>query len=141
MSPLEPIYRQLFFVAAVWNVLVGLTGLGFMDQVTQRIYGAKAAAGDVIAQVAWSDFAACVILFGVGYFLVSRDVRKNHAVVVMGVIGKVGVTAAMTLRFLQGTATAWGMLPVLVDLGFALLFGYFLWDMRQGLRVARESSR
>ena len=128
MSPLQYARRarQLFLVAGWWNTLVGAAGLLAPRAMAQWLYGDALVGDHQLAWFAWSDFSACVLLFGIGYFIVAGDVRKNHGVVMLGVLGKAGVTVSFPLRYLAGAATAWLLVPVAVDALLAALFLLFL---------------
>jgi len=119
-------WQRIFRVAAWWNVLVGAGGLIAPRWGIELFYGANAVSDDLIARLAWGDFSVCVLLFGVGYFIVARDVRKNHGLVVLGVLGKAGVLVSFPLRFFAGEATGWILIPAAVDGTMAMLFVVFL---------------
>ncbi len=128
MSPLEYARRArlLFLAAGWWNVLVGAAGLVGPRATAQLLYGDGMWTDERLLWFAWSDFSACVLLFGVGYFIVAGDVRKNHGIVLLGVLGKAGVVVSFPLRYLAGAATVWLLVPAVVDGLLAILFLLFL---------------
>lgn len=67
-----------------------------------------------------------VLAFGMGYYLVSRDFSKNHAVVGMGVIGKVLVFLILGYYWMLGSISTLTALAGVGDLVFAVLFLGFL---------------
>jgi hypothetical protein len=73
-------------------------------------------------------FALC-FAFGLGYLQVSRDLRKNHAVIMMGILGQISVFAVTTFLIVRGDPClpSLYLVPALVDLGFAVAFTLFLW--------------
>ena len=119
-------WQALFRVTGWWNVLVGAGGLVAPRWGIELFYGADAVTNDLIANLAWGDFSVCVLLFGVGYFIVARDILQNHGIVVLGILGKAGVLVAFPLRFIEGQATPWILIPAAVDGTLALLFIIFL---------------
>lgn len=67
-----------------------------------------------------------IVGFGIGYFIVSRDVSKNHGIVVVGAFAKIVffTDCVVTVALAQASAAliAFGS----VDLLFAVLFIEFL---------------
>jgi hypothetical protein len=72
------------------------------------------------------DFAFCVLLFGIGYGIVAIYPSRNHGLIWLGIIGKLGV-AALGQRWLTDVATVWVLPAAAGDFVFAALFAYFLW--------------
>ena len=91
---------------------------------------------DAMALRFWSDFGFAVVLIGVGYFLVSRDLTRNRGLVWLGVVAKLFDVVTLTSRFATGLAEPLVLLPAAVDGLFMLLFVLFLYQTRDG-RVAR----
>lgn len=79
----------------------------------------------------WSDFGFTVIAIGIGYFLVSVDVTKNHGIVWLGIIGKLYDVVVLTYRFIIGVAASIVLMPAIVDGVFVVLFILFLYQKTQ----------
>ena len=47
----------------------------------------------------WRDFGIFVLLIGVGYYLVSRDITKNRALIYLGILAKLFDVVALSFRF------------------------------------------
>src|SRR5580704_301421 len=94
--------RWLFVVAAIWNVAVGLAAMLVPERMASLVYRTPLPIDNPTALAAWSDFAACVLLFGLGYAIVARDTSRNHGLVWIGIIGKLGVVAAWGYRSANG---------------------------------------
>ena len=102
-------WRGFFWAAAVFNFLVGLSGmLAPVPTIDSRIIG------------------LLVFAFGVVYMLVARDPLRFAPVLWAGVIGKVGVVALLARDTLgeDGSALMAGVLAV--DALFAVGFLAFL---------------
>jgi hypothetical protein len=84
----------------------------------------------------WSDFGFAVVLIGVGYYLVSRDVDQNRGLVWLGVPAKLFDVVTLTSRFAMGLASPLVLIPAAVDGLFMLAFVAFLYQTRGG-RLAR----
>ena len=67
-----------------------------------------------------------IIAFGIGYFIVSRDITKNHGVVLIGALGKIIflIDCIVTLLLKEANMVLLG--TGIVDLIFAILFIEFL---------------
>jgi hypothetical protein len=116
-------YRSLFLAAAVWNalsagaVLFLLTSAGF-----RQVMGFPGAPDTISLQL----LASCLFVFGVGYYLVSRDLSRNRDLVKLGVIGKPLVFLVFFGHALVQEIPMVLVIPSLVDLLFGALFLEFL---------------
>jgi hypothetical protein len=73
-----------------------------------------------------------IIAFGIGYFMVSRDITKNRGVVIIGgLIGKPVFFVNCVATVALGEANARLMVAGVVDLVFFLLFLEFLIATRE----------
>lgn len=115
----------LFRVGALWNLAVGLGALLFPRWTIALFHGDEFPSA-ALAFFYFSGFAGCVVLFGIGYWLVSLDVRQNHGLVVLGILGKLGVVLFFPYRVWVGDTTAWILLPAAIDLFFVVLYADFL---------------
>lgn len=116
-------YSRIFHVAAAWNIVGGVViffGAGW-------IFGAAGLAGPEPA----AYFHAWIVLFmtfGVGYYLVARDLYGRRDIVLLGIIGKLAFSAVflahMTLQ--PGTIPGVFLIAVVGDLVFVVLFVMFL---------------
>jgi hypothetical protein len=117
----------LFGLGAAWNLLIGLSIIFAPAISLNLLYGHQPSADDPLLMMLDRDFAFCVLLFGVGYAIVARDPSRNHGLIWLGIIGKLGVVATLGQRWLTGVATAWVLPAAAGDLVFAALFAWFLW--------------
>jgi len=74
----------------------------------------------------WGDFGFAVLLIGVGYWIVSRDVSKNRGIVWLGVFAKLFDVVALSGRWAEGIARPSVLLPAAIDGAFVVLFILFL---------------
>ncbi len=71
----------------------------------------------------WFDtFLAFIASLGLGFYLVSSDVLKNHGLIKMAIFWKVAVFSVGMLHFISGSASSWVVLIVAIDLLFGILF-------------------
>ena len=117
----------LFGLGAAWNLVIGLSVLLAPLFSLRLLYGHEPSADDPLLAILNRDFAFCVLIFGVGYGIVALDPSRNHGLIWLGIIGKLGVVATLGQRWLTGVATAWVLPAAAGDFVFAALFACFLW--------------
>src|SRR5215831_4748331 len=74
----------------------------------------------------WGDFGFAVLLIGVGYWMLSRDLVRNRGIVWLGIFAKLFEVVALSWRASQGIARPVVLFPVVVDASFIILFILFL---------------
>ena len=80
-------YKILFLVAGIWNLVAAITcWLGSIIS-TELFFGLF---GMPVPSSLFPFHAMFwfVVIFGVGYFIVSRDINKNHGIILIGLLGK-----------------------------------------------------
>ena len=117
----EKYYRSLFLIAAIWAWLVSVPYI-FIYKYTFPLVGMKIPESPV-----WFIFSClCVALFGLGYFMVSRNLENNQGIVIMGTIGKLMVFFLFLSSTITGELSPLLMINASADLLFAVLFAEFL---------------
>lgn len=111
-------YKYLFIIGAIWNLALSILmfilsffvnpGLNEMGLLFHR------------------GFLHAVMLFGIGYYLVGRNLEKNHAMVSMGMLGKILVFGYFLAYFIFGVVDITYFFTGIIDLIFAALFIEFL---------------
>jgi hypothetical protein len=129
-------YRTMFLLAAIWNFIVAAGGLFSYEAQFRLLFGQDAYTGDFHQALLYRAFAIAVLLFGVGYYLVSREPSENRGIVWLGAAGKIVVFALITDAFVQGQATLPGWCVSIGDLTWALLFFWFLYQTKDRVRVS-----
>jgi len=126
MSPKQ--WSLMFLAAALFNFAMG--GPIFLASTwSYRL----AYLGDVQESAVrfWGDFGFAVLLIGVGYWILSRDVTKNHGIVWLGIFAKMFDVIVLSWRWASGLARPIVLLPATVDGAFAVLFILFLLSGRR----------
>jgi len=72
------------------------------------------------------SFFVLVIIFGIGFYLVSVNIDKNHGIALMGVIGKYLVVLIYISYMAIGEAGIAGLPIIIGDFIFGCLFLEFL---------------
>ena len=119
--PRENYYRKLFLIGAIWNWMATLP-LIFGYKILFPIYDMILPQYPVFLIL----FAGLCFIFGVGYYLVSRDLSKNHGIVWMGITGKIVVFVGFLWAAFIGQIHYVWIGAGIVDLIYAILFLEFL---------------
>jgi hypothetical protein len=127
-------WRRLFVIAAVWNLVGGVIIYG----AAPRIF-ATAGLGVPDPAAYFHAWIALFMTFGIGYYLVSRDLHGRRDIVLLGIIGKFAFSVIFIAHMLArpGTIPALFLIPVVGDLVFVVLFALFLrWERRESARAS-----
>jgi predicted membrane-bound dolichyl-phosphate-mannose-protein mannosyltransferase len=74
-----------------------------------------------------------VIIFGAGYWAVSRDLLANRTVVWMGLIAKLLIFFTFVYYYILGQATWFSVFGCSGDFAFSILFILFLYQTKEGI--------
>jgi len=118
--------RYILLAAAFWNY--GAAGAGLL--IAAKTGFASAIGLKSADSLAWELFAACVLVFGIGYHWASRDAQKHRDVIVLGTIGKPFVFIACLWNFHLGNVPLIFAMGAVGDLIFGALFLSFLFSGR-----------
>jgi hypothetical protein len=122
-TPRALYYRWLFITAAIWNLLsAGAVLFLLTDAAFRREMGFPGAADRISLQL----LAACLFVFGLGYYWVSGDLSRNRDLVKLGVIGKPLVFLVFSGHAFAREIPVLLVAPSVVDLLFGALFLEFL---------------
>ncbi|MFC1718526.1 hypothetical protein ACFL6S_33025 [Candidatus Poribacteria bacterium] len=124
----EKFYKRMFLIAAIMNVaggvvIVALTGWIFSI--------ANLNPPDPPAY--YYSWIALFVAFGIGYYMVYRNMYENKNIVILGTIGKL----TFSVIFICNMIFSWGQIPwlfivpVVNDLIFVILFWAFLSHARK----------
>jgi len=115
----------LFIVGGIWNFVVAAPMFLISFFVVSEFKGASL--------MYYQGFLCAVILFGIGYILVGLDPNKNHAIVLLGGMGKIMVFIFFLAYYIPGHIKLYQLIIGAGDLIFALLFFRFLiWSNSTG---------
>ena len=121
--PRERYYRLLFVTAAIWNLLTAGAVLFLLtDASFRREMGFPGPSDTISLQL----LAACLFVFGLGYYWVSRDLSRNRDLVKLGVVGKPLVFVVFLGHAFIKEIPVLLVAPSVVDLLFGALFLEFL---------------
>jgi hypothetical protein len=121
--PRERYCRWLFVTAAIWNLLsAGAVLFLLTDASFRREMGFPGPADSISLQL----LAACLFVFGLGYYWVSQDLSRNRDLVKLGVVGKPLVFLVFLGHAFIKEIPVLLVAPSVVDLLFGALFLEFL---------------
>jgi hypothetical protein len=117
-------YKYLFLIGAAWNILASLSFI-FTSIFNLSAFPAYGIAVP-ISMIWLQSFLFLVANLGIGYFIVSMDISKNHGIVIIGVIAKLGYFLICVIYLIIGDIGILTLLFASVDVIFAVLFIEFL---------------
>jgi hypothetical protein len=111
--------KNLFFVGALWNWGAAMLFFGLSVVNTELLtYFHK-----IPETMLWYYcFLGAVFIFGIGYFWISQDIRRNRNIIKMGIIGKTMVFVMFLVYLYKAEITLLLFLAGCVDLVFTILF-------------------
>ena len=124
-------YKRMFFIGAIFNFVAGLGALFGRGHIETL-----ASASPAVGPVGMELLGALVIVFGIGYWIVSQDIARNHGIVTLGIIGKLSVVAIFVQHVIVGDIPMALAAPISGDLIFAALFAEFLLHGRRTISLA-----
>ncbi len=116
----------VFASGALFNLLAGLPFLLLPQQMSVLL----GATGSPLAYLFMQLTGGCVLLFGVIYALISRDIRRFRPLILVGVAGKLTVVVLVWYYGFAGVLGLFLPLLVLADLLYGLLFLRAWWLKR-----------
>jgi hypothetical protein len=126
-------WKRMFVIAAAWNLAGGV----IIYAAAPRIFS-TAGLGVPEPAAYFHSWIALFMTFGIGYYMVSRDLHGRRDIVLLGIIGKLAFSAIFVAHMLArpGAIPALFLIPVVGDLVFVVLFAVFLrWERREGMRI------
>ena len=122
-------YSKLWRIAAFYNFFASAIMLIF-PQFSAKLVLQAGAVNDFYAHTFYNFTWAFVMIFGIGYFIVSLDVNKNHGVALLGILGKVFFYLYYLKLYFGSHCTLFGLAGVTGDLLFSIAFSYFLYQKK-----------
>ncbi|HQP30706.1 MAG TPA: hypothetical protein PLB81_05210 [Deltaproteobacteria bacterium] len=127
----EKTYRDIFFVGALWNLMVGLGNLTFFKTSMRIMFGKNAVTNAITSTLPLRFFYIAVALFGWGYYMVSRNLKENRGIIWMGMAAKVIIFGTFVWYYRLRQVKILAVLAGSVDFVFTILFAIFMWDTRR----------
>lgn len=128
-------FTKMFFLAGLWNLCIGLTGLFFTDFSVALFFGEGAVTSAFLAVVMFRLFMVAIMIFGLGYYLVSRELMLNRGIIWLGLISKIILFVIFIYFFFTGKATLIAALALSGDFLWSLLFLQFIYQTRSLVKI------
>ncbi|MFZ5609623.1 MAG: hypothetical protein ACOY99_08435 [Pseudomonadota bacterium] len=115
-------WRGVFFIAAAFNIAAAAF-FALAPDVALALFQFPPVTG----QVVWyALFWWLVAAFGIGYYLVGRDLVANRSIALLGLVGKLGVVVVGAVLWGRGQLSSPMAALVAGDLVFSVFFLLFL---------------
>jgi hypothetical protein len=118
-------YKILFLIGGIWNIGAAIScwiGSIFIPSLFFKMFGMPSPA----SLFPFHAMFWFIMTFGIGYIMVSRDISKNHGVILIGMLGKIIFFIDCLTTLLLKEANIMLLFTGIVDLVFAILFIDFL---------------
>jgi hypothetical protein len=116
-------WKYIFQLKAVINWIESLALL-FADRWIRKLLGEKPLTNPEYLQL----FVVLVFVIGIGYWWVSQDISRNREIVKLGIYAQSSVFVVLAYQTLVGNVHPFYLIPGVIDLIFAILFGLFLYS-------------
>ncbi len=114
--------KQIYLFGALWNLSFALCGLVLPMFTMWLISGSWDSLTGVLLRTFFAFFWVAVGLFGIGYYIVSRDPDRNEAVILTGCAGKVIIFLTFGYLYFCNQITLFGFLCGLGDFIWTFFF-------------------
>ena len=116
-------WKYIFQLKAAINWIESLALL-FADRWIRELLGEKPLTNPEYLQL----FVVLVFVIGIGYWWVSQDISRNREIVKLGIYAQCSVFVVLAYQTLIGNVHPFYLIPGVIDLIFAILFGLFLYS-------------
>nr|MDO8110493.1 hypothetical protein [Candidatus Sigynarchaeota archaeon] len=123
-------YKKMFFIGGIWNLAASLSIwiMALSGPAAYVLFGM----GVPPTMFFFHAMIWFVVAFGVGYFIVSKDITKNHGIALIGAFAKIAffIDCIVTVALMEA-----GPIIIMfgaVDLLFAVLYIEFLLWTKKG---------
>jgi len=131
-------YKRLFLIGALYNIVLGLIFLVFFSRL-MSLFDMPMPPRELAVFHQMGILLAMV--YGIGYYMVSRDLYAHKGIVLLGIIGKIIVFLLFLHHLVFSGLHVLIFLIGVGDLMFALLFCKFLVFARNGAGTGSPQAR
>jgi hypothetical protein len=116
-------WKYVFQVKAVVNWIESVFLL-FSDRWIREVLGQEPLSNPEYLQL----FVVLVFVIGIGYWWVGNDISRNHDLIKLGIYAQSSVFLVLAYQTLVNNVHPLYLIPGVIDLIFAILFGLFLYS-------------
>ena len=132
----DTFYSKMFYWAALWNISAALIAIFFHHFQFRLFFSSEAYIDNFYQPLGYKLSMLAVLLFGIGYYMVSKELTLNRAIVWLGMIAKVILFFIFTYYFIAGKATFTAFVVFFGDFIWAILFAMFLYQTRDRVKFS-----
>ena len=121
------LFRTLFILAALWNLLGALLGYFNTEFTFQLFFGRELS--DPLIYAIYNGAWGTTLVYIIGYLIVAYNPIRHTGIVIVGGIGKVGFAIKLLQLYLAGLANPVVLTVIIGDLIFSLLFLYYFFQL------------
>jgi hypothetical protein len=119
-------YKKFFLFAACWNMGAGLLGVMSLAFNLKLFYNVANYSVDYLFKIHYYNFWLFIMTMGVGFYFVSKDISKNYAMAIVGILGKTLAAGTWIYYYFAGQATYMVLVASAGDMLLVSLFITFL---------------
>ncbi len=116
-------WKYIFLLKAVIN-WVESVALLLTDPLIRSLLGQEPLTNPEYSHL----FLVLVFIIGIGYWWVGNDISRNHEIVKLGILAQSSVFVVLAYHTLVRDLHPVYLIPGVIDLTFAILFGLFLYS-------------
>jgi len=119
-------YKNFFLFATFWNIGAGLLGVVSLPFNLKTFYNVANYSADYLFKIHYYNFWLFILVMGVGFYFVSRDVTHNYAMAIVGILGKTMAVVVWVYYYFMQQATYMVLVASAGDLLLVLVFILYL---------------
>ncbi len=119
-------YKKFFLFAAFWNVGAGLMGILSLSLNIKLFYNVNHYSGDHLFKLHYYNFWLFILIMGIGFYFVSKNVAHNYAMAIVGILGKTLAVGMWLYYYFTGKATYMVLIASAGDMLLVLVFIIYL---------------
>ena len=129
-------YAKLFFIGSLWNMIAAGIALIVPKLGIKMILGFKNVILTEPLYFFYKQTWGLVFVFGMGYYMFSRNPEKNREIVWMGIFGKIAFFLTCVMYYCKKAITPFMLLGGFGDFVFTILFANFLFKTKNDAKNA-----
>jgi hypothetical protein len=133
----DDFWKKFFALASLWNIsaapllivlYVYFPTLIFTPESIPYIY-------NFLFDSYYLILVCVILLFGIGYYMPSRDLMLNRIMIWLGILGKIGLTVIFFQLFILKYITIFFPVLLIGDLIWAIFFFMFLFQTKDRVKI------
>jgi len=122
-------FRVFFVIAAIWNFAGAAPGLFDSSGMFEREFGRSLT--DPVMLAIYRGAWGTALLYGFGFLLVARDLRRHAGIVAMGGAGKALFALNLFDMWRNGWTSDFAVVVIAGDIAFVAVFLVYIFRLKQ----------